>query len=277
MSYRSGGAIVAAVLAAVGIERQSWRSEPAEGQLAHRRVRQGAHVVAAQRDAARPGHRGAHEAAVESAAGQPAAPDAQPLSGAHRQRRRDRARTPRSSAIVAGVSDNIYGIDVETGTQIWKRQFDSTFKDDGSTRCVRAVPRRADRDADHRARGDAGEVHGLRDLVGRPAANARRRHGRGDVARRAVPAGQRQAVRPELLRQRPLHDDRAGLRRQPEPVLLVRPGDEEGRAASIRAAAGCGRGSARPSARTVACMPEAATATTFRSGGSSARRSSRPS
>jgi outer membrane protein assembly factor BamB len=33
----------------------------------------------------------------------------------------------RETAIVAGVSDNIYGIDVATGRQIWKRHFDSTY------------------------------------------------------------------------------------------------------------------------------------------------------
>src|SRR3954454_882343 len=36
---------------------------------------------------------------------------------------------PREMAIVAGVSDNIYGIDVESGTQVWKRHFDSTLED----------------------------------------------------------------------------------------------------------------------------------------------------
>src|SRR5438874_750277 len=35
----------------------------------------------------------------------------------------------REIAIVAGVSDNIYGIDVEKGTQIWKRHFDSTLEE----------------------------------------------------------------------------------------------------------------------------------------------------
>ncbi len=34
---------------------------------------------------------------------------------------------PKEIAVVAGVSDNLYGIDVATGKQIWKRQFDSTF------------------------------------------------------------------------------------------------------------------------------------------------------
>jgi hypothetical protein len=34
---------------------------------------------------------------------------------------------PREIAVVAGISDNIYGIDVEKGTLLWSRQFDSTF------------------------------------------------------------------------------------------------------------------------------------------------------
>ena len=36
---------------------------------------------------------------------------------------------PREIAILAGVSDNIYGIDVEKGQQIWKRHFDSTYQE----------------------------------------------------------------------------------------------------------------------------------------------------
>src|SRR6476659_11205606 len=35
----------------------------------------------------------------------------------------------REMAIVAGISDNIYGIDVEKGTQLWKRHFDSSFQE----------------------------------------------------------------------------------------------------------------------------------------------------
>jgi outer membrane protein assembly factor BamB len=34
---------------------------------------------------------------------------------------------PREIAVVAGISDNLYGIDVVAGTQIWKRTFDNTF------------------------------------------------------------------------------------------------------------------------------------------------------
>jgi hypothetical protein len=36
---------------------------------------------------------------------------------------------PREIAVLAGVSDNLYGIDVDKGTQIWKRHFDSTFQE----------------------------------------------------------------------------------------------------------------------------------------------------
>jgi outer membrane protein assembly factor BamB len=38
------------------------------------------------------------------------------------------ANGPREIGILAGVSDNIYGIDLETGRQIWTRKFDSTFQ-----------------------------------------------------------------------------------------------------------------------------------------------------
>ena len=38
------------------------------------------------------------------------------------------ANGPREVGILAGISDNVYGIDVETGRQIWKRRFDSTFQ-----------------------------------------------------------------------------------------------------------------------------------------------------
>ncbi len=37
----------------------------------------------------------------------------------------------REVAVVAGISDTVYGIDVEKGAQIWKRQFDSTYVDTG--------------------------------------------------------------------------------------------------------------------------------------------------
>jgi hypothetical protein len=46
---------------------------------------------------------------------------------------------PREMAIVAGISDELYGIDVASGEMMWKRTFDSTFTppqpDTGSTLC----------------------------------------------------------------------------------------------------------------------------------------------
>ena len=41
---------------------------------------------------------------------------------------------PKQLAIVAGVSDNIYAIDVATGTLLWKRHFDGTFYPGPNTR-----------------------------------------------------------------------------------------------------------------------------------------------
>src|SRR4029453_13269832 len=35
----------------------------------------------------------------------------------------------REIAVVAGVSDNVFGIDVEKGTLLWSKRFDSTFKE----------------------------------------------------------------------------------------------------------------------------------------------------
>jgi outer membrane protein assembly factor BamB len=43
-----------------------------------------------------------------------------------------RVSTPRGDkevAVVAGVSDNIYAIDVATGTVLWKKKFDSTYQE----------------------------------------------------------------------------------------------------------------------------------------------------
>ncbi len=34
---------------------------------------------------------------------------------------------PRDIGVVAGVSDNVYGVDLQSGKQLWKRKFDSTF------------------------------------------------------------------------------------------------------------------------------------------------------
>ncbi len=40
---------------------------------------------------------------------------------------------PKQIGVVAGVSDNVYGIDLDTGTQIWKRHFDKNFEEPTGT------------------------------------------------------------------------------------------------------------------------------------------------
>ncbi len=43
------------------------------------------------------------------------------------------AQGTRELAVVAGVSDDLFGIDVATGRQIWHRHFDSTLANPGGT------------------------------------------------------------------------------------------------------------------------------------------------
>lgn len=43
------------------------------------------------------------------------------------------AQGARELAVVAGVSDDLFGIDVATGRQIWHRRFDSTLEKPGGT------------------------------------------------------------------------------------------------------------------------------------------------
>jgi outer membrane protein assembly factor BamB len=47
---------------------------------------------------------------------------------------------PKQIGVVAGVSDNVYGIDLETGTQLWKRTFDNTFTEQASSRYYTLCP-----------------------------------------------------------------------------------------------------------------------------------------
>ena len=232
--------------------------------------------MAAPRDAAAPRHRGGDEAPVEGAARQPAAPDAQPLRRPRRRRRADRAGTARAGHRGRRLRQRLRHRRPDRPPDL-EAPLRQHLRGVGQLARLRAVPGRADGDAHHRAHRDPGQVHGLCDLLGRAAAHARCRHRGGDGSPRAVPAPQRQALRAELLRQRALHHDRAGLRRQSEPVLFVRPGHQEGRQLRSRQRRAVAASRARPSARTAACTPAAATATTFRSSRSSARPSSRPS
>ena len=134
-----------------------------------------------------------------------------------------------------------------------------------------ALPRRAHRDAGPRP-GVAGEVRRLCRLLGRPAAQARRRDGRGDRAARAVRAAERQALRAEPGERRDLHVHRAGLRRQSRTTSTRSISRRRRSATGRRAAAACGRGRGRRSARTARSTPAAATATTCPSSRSTGRR-----
>ena len=83
---------------------------------------------------------------------------------------------PKEMVIQAGVSDNVYALDAKTGEIIWKRHFESTYKDPpggrgpsvlcpgGMTANVTVGP------------GDGSrQVHHLRGLLGRSTAHAERR------------------------------------------------------------------------------------------------------
>ncbi len=47
---------------------------------------------------------------------------------------------PKQIGVVAGVSDNLYGIDLDTGTQLWKKTFDNTFTDQANSRYYTLCP-----------------------------------------------------------------------------------------------------------------------------------------
>jgi PQQ-like domain len=51
-----------------------------------------------------------------------------------------KANGPKQIGVVAGVSDNVYGIDLDTGTQLWKRTFDNTFTGQASSRYYTLCP-----------------------------------------------------------------------------------------------------------------------------------------
>ena len=147
--------------------------------------------------------------------------------------------------VLAGVSDNIYGIDVEKGTQIWKRHFDSTFEEPAGGRGGGPLcPGGLTATPVDRADGHARQVQGLRDFLGWPAAPARRRHRERTLAPAELflPV-ERQAVRAQPRRTtsstRPPRRDAAAIRTSSTPTISRR----RRSAASTREAAGCGRGS----------------------------------
>ena len=248
---------------------QSSATAPAtarQGELADRRLRPAAHVVAAARDARSARHRQGHEAALEAAARQPAAADAQPVSAADRRQRQtaaraegDRASSPASrTTSTASTSRPARSSGRGTSTARSPSQADGRG---GGTLCpggLTATPvlgpdRRPGKYIAYAVSWD-GRLRQLDVATGEDAAPAE-----------LVPAAERQAVRPEPRQERDLHDDRAGLRRQPEQVLLLRSRDEEGRqlqpgqrrhVAAARAVGRQGRHASTPAAATATTIPE---------------------
>ena len=122
---------------------------------------------------------GRHDAPVEGEAREHTACDAQPVRAAGgrsaSRRRRALARSPSSP----GVTDDLFGIDVAAGQQIWHRRFDSTLAEPGGTNdtlCPGGQTAGADDGADI-----ARQVHGVCGVVGWPASTGEPR-GRPDVA-----------------------------------------------------------------------------------------------
>ncbi len=86
------------------------------------------------------------------------------------------AQGPKEIAVVAGVSDNIYGVDVATGhAAVVAEVRQHVRRAAGRPRRRRVVPGWIDRDAGHRAHGYDRPLHRLRRVVGRSAAHAGRR------------------------------------------------------------------------------------------------------
>ena len=183
---------------------------------------------------------------------------------------------PREIAVLAGVSDNLYGVDVDKGTQIWKRHFDSTYEEPAGGRgggplCpggLTATPVVA-------ADGDGGGLQDLCDFLGWAPPPTRRGHREGPRAGRTLPPGKREAVRAQPREQRAVHDDGTGVRRQSRTSSTPTISRRRRSAASIREAEACGRDSGPPLARTAPSTPEAAMATTTPNSRFTDRRSSR--
>ena len=181
---------------------------------------------------------------------------------------------PRQVAIVAGISDNIYAIDVATGGLLWKHHFDTTFSPPPGVSFGTLCP------GGQLATPVIGPGKTPGSYIIYAAAWDGRLHqldvatGKSGRAVRAVHAAQRQAVRIESLEQRRLHDERAGMRRQPESTCMRSTSPRAARRRSIRAAAACGDAAGRRSAKTERCTPARATVRITQSFGRTARRSS---
>ena len=193
-----------------------------------------------------PANVGSIEAALEAEARKHAARDAQPLPAAHRGEGDRRRRASREIGIVAGVSDDLFGIDVATGQQIWHDALRRRTESAAASRTTRSAP--ADRPRCRRWRRSSPGKY----TVYAVSWDGRLRQINAADGEDAAPPEKfmprrRQAVRAQPAQRRHLHRDRAGLRRPDQRVLLVRPRATRATARSFRRAAACGAAAARRS------------------------------
>ena len=91
---------------------------------------------------------------------------------------------PKEMVIQAGVSDNVYALDAKTGELLWKRHFESGYKEPPGGADAGAVSGRDDGERDDRTGRGGGEIHCLRGVMGRQSSQAER--GGRRAARSAV-------------------------------------------------------------------------------------------
>ena len=156
------------------------------------------------------------------------------------------AQGARELAVVAGVSDDLFGIDVATGQQIWHRHFDSTLDESRAARATRSAP------ADRPAVPTMAQISPGKYTIYAVSWDGRLRQvnladGQDVGAAGEVHPGRRQAVRAEPAQRRHLHRDRAGLRRPDQRLLFLRSRVTRAPARSSPQAAACGAAAARRS------------------------------
>ena len=160
------------------------------------------------------------EAAVARSTQQHPPLDAQPLPAAHRRERDDAAGSARGRP-----GGGRHRRPLRDQRRQWSGALAPKVREpahESGARRQRALPWRTDRRAGDGA-GVAGQVHGLRRVVGWQAAPDQSRRRRERRAAGEVHSRQRQAVRAQLQGRRHLHRNRAGLRRSDERLPLVRP------------------------------------------------------
>ena len=172
------------------------------------------------------------------------------------------AQGTRELAVVAGVSDDLFGIDVASGPADLASPLRQHARESGRHE-RHALPGRANRRADDGA-DVAGQVHGVRGVVGRPSPAGESRRRRGRRRRR------RSSSRVAANRTRSTCTTASSTRRRrraaaASPMRSTRSISPRGvPARSSRQAVDCGDAAARPSIPKAGCSSERATRSSIR-------------